>query len=231
MSKCSKCHTSPCCCDSCSTTSIKQMRSDLDSMLQYVDTLQGLTRFLSGHPIMAVEDASDIAKFDLTTGLGTGIWTGWGICNGNNYPGVGGALIATPDLRDRFLTGAQGGYVVGAQGGLNTVALTPTEMPTHNHAITDPGHTHPVTDPGHTHTGTTANHNHASIIDVPATTSVVKASSPALAVVSPVTITTNPTGVSISSDVTGLSLANAGGNTAHENRPPYYAVLFIKKIY
>jgi len=231
MSKCSKCNTSPCCCDSCSTSSIKQMRSDLDSMLQYMDEVQGLTRFLSGHPIMAVEDASDVAMFDLSTGKGTGIWTGWGICNGNNYPGAGGKQIATPDLRDKFIAGSQGSYAVGNQGGANSVTLSAAEMPTHNHVITDPGHTHPVTDPGHTHTGTTANHNHASIVDVPSTTSVVKASSPALAGVSPTTITTNPTGVSISPDVTNLSLAAAGGNTAHENRPPYYAVLFIKRIY
>jgi microcystin-dependent protein len=230
MVNCHKCKSSPCCCNPCNDKSMSQMRSDIDSMLQYIEDIQGMTKWLSGHPIVALEDVEDINMFDTTTGKGTGRWVGWGICDGTSYLGKSGN-VTTPDLRDRFLVGSQGSYVVGSQGGANSVTLSVAEMPTHNHALTDPGHTHNVTDPGHTHTGTVASHNHPGLVDVAVVTSVNKAAQPAVAVNTPATITTNPTGVSVVNDVTGVSIASEGGSLSHENRPPYYAVLFVKKIF
>lgn len=39
------------------------------------------------------------------------------------------------------------------------------------------------------------------------------------------------TGISNTPNTTGISINNTGSDTAHENRPPYLAVLFVKKIY
>jgi len=46
-----------------------------------------------------------------------------------------------------------------------------------------------------------------------------------------VAITTNTTGItSASSATTGITLGNAGSGGAHENRPPYYSLMYIMKV-
>lgn len=67
------------------------------------------------------------------SGAVTDIWPGWALCDGSN---------GTPDLRDRFVVGAGGGYAVGATGGEATHTLTISEIPAHSHsysAITGDG--------------------------------------------------------------------------------------------
>jgi microcystin-dependent protein len=49
---------------------------------------------------------------------------GWTLCNGN---------YGAPDLRDRFVIGAEGTYPVGGEGGEATHTLTVAEMPSHTH--------------------------------------------------------------------------------------------------
>ena len=49
---------------------------------------------------------------------------GWALCDGTN---------GTPDLRDRFITGAGNMYHIGDTGGENFHKLTIEEMPSHNH--------------------------------------------------------------------------------------------------
>lgn len=43
----------------------------------------------------------------------------------------------TPDLRDRFVVGSGSSYAVGNTGGANTVALTTAQMPNHDHTFWD----------------------------------------------------------------------------------------------
>ena len=55
---------------------------------------------------------------------------GWAICDGNNN---------TPDLRGRFILGSGKGYdlterKLGVTGGAETVVLTESQMPKHNHS-------------------------------------------------------------------------------------------------
>jgi microcystin-dependent protein len=46
-----------------------------------------------------------------------------------------------------------------------------------------------------------------------------------------VAITTNTTGItSASSAVTNVTIGDAGSGGAHENRPPYYSLMFIMKV-
>ena len=51
----------------------------------------------------------------------------WALCDGEN---------GTPDLRGRFLVGAGGSYEVGATGGLESVTLTTSQIPSHSHSVT-----------------------------------------------------------------------------------------------
>ncbi len=279
---------------------------DPSAFLQMQGTLALIlaqTKFLAGHPIFALDEPSDIALFDFTTGLGSGIWLGWSICNGTSYPSPTG-IINTPDLRDRFLTGAYGSYILGQTGGENTHLLVSVEMPVTSYTITDPGHTHIVTDPGHIHTLTDPGHTHVAVpvahqhsfttdpggahnhtyedherttiwvgaiaagptavvmyknssSTVPGdvelandddtyttrttstsanftlggttdlTTEVVNISSSVTAI----SVDSNTTGITNQDAVTGISIADTGGDQPHENRPPFYSVLWIKKIF
>lgn len=131
----------------------------------------------------------------------------------------------------------------------------------HTHTLTDAGHNHTLTDPGHIHTLTNtlsvnsniaaASHIDSSVqvksgsdSDVPDTwtdytaglggslsvnthaTGITLASSATGA-----TVASAATGATVAPAATGISLASSGSGTAHENRQPSYALLFIKRIY
>ena len=63
------------------------------------------------------------------SGAANAIPSGFTLCDGNN---------STPDLRDRFVVGAQNAYSVGATGGADSVTLTVSQIPSHNHSVTFP---------------------------------------------------------------------------------------------
>ena len=72
------------------------------------------------------------------SGASNAIPTGWYLCDGNN---------STPDLRERFIVGAGGdnstvsgtsGYNVNATGGENSVTLSVSQIPAHNHSYSRP---------------------------------------------------------------------------------------------
>lgn len=54
--------------------------------------------------------------------------TGWALCNGNN---------GTPNLTDRFVIGAGGGFGRGVTGGSSTVTLAAGNLPPHSHNYWD----------------------------------------------------------------------------------------------
>lgn len=281
---CEKCHKESCS-GGCSNNSMASMQSQIDALSGFIDSLTGLTKFLKGHPIIALDDPYDIAQFNFGTGKGSGDWIGWGICDGTNYPAATGSII-TPDLRDRFIVGSQGSYTIGNVGGSNTVVLTVANLAAHNHTLTDPGHTHVINDPGHDHNVTDPGHNHGAIaaqhqhtfttdvsgdhqhsyetIDIAGATYHIPPSIPPNQVdfsvttkvtsvsgahthtgltdmaVTAVTIDTAFTGIDMDRSFTGITNDSAvtditilpeGSNTPHENRPPYFALLFVKKIF
>lgn len=132
--------------------------------------------------------------------------TGWVLCDGTN---------STPDLRDRFVVGADadsgGDYAPNATGGAASVTLTTSQIPAHSHTATS---TSTVTDPGHSHTYRLINQDGGS-------GSSTRYANDAIG-----TTGTSTTGISVS---TSTSIGNTGGGASHENRPPYYALAYIMK--
>ena len=113
----------------------------------------------------------------------------------------------TPDLRGRFIVGAGGVYAPGNTGGQEQVTLNVNQMPSHSHPVNDPGHDHQHLD-RYRFGGST--HIAGVFPDIPESeTTEIRNTSP------------SPTGISIN---------NNGGNQPHENRPPYYALVFIMKL-
>jgi microcystin-dependent protein len=158
---------------------------------------------------------------------------GWQLCNGSN---------GTPDLRGQFVVGAGGSYTPGDTGGAASVTLSATAMPIHTHELTGSlttgsagSHTHTtsVTDPGHSHTlpliqqvGTFGSQLHGawnggSTATTASTTGISVTVDTALAHTHSLTLSGNT-----------QSTGGSGGTTQpHENRPPYYALCYIQKMY
>ena len=153
----------------------------------------------------------------LWSGSVASIPVGWALCNGAN---------GTPDLRDRFVVGAGSTYAVGATGGSSTVTLTTTQLPSHSHGVNinsgneSAGHTHSFRPLAKLGAGGGLNGEALSGGPVQLGEQVVNAL-PA----------TNTGGISANHyhNVNGSTDA-AGSGTAHENRPPYYALCYIMNL-
>lgn len=222
-----------------------------------IDEINSNTKFLNGHPILIIEHASDIALFDFSTGKGVNDWEKWAICDGKTHLDSKNLSVETPNFTDRFIVQAGGNYNVDDIGGQNAVALTTAELAahshtgsnTHNHDVTDPGHTHGVTDAGHTHTQNPHTHTYDDTVYVgnaaanvgSGNTGEPVGNSTAVRTSNATTATNNTatTGLTVNSDQTDLtinnktielSINNTGGGEAHENRPPYYAAIYVMRI-
>ena len=79
------------------------------------------------------------------SGTVANIPSGWYLCNGS---------YGTPDLRDRFVVGAGSSYNPGNTGGSETVSISTSNMPSHNHSVSS--HSHSI--PSHAHT--VSSHSH-----------------------------------------------------------------------
>lgn len=89
------------------------------------------------------------------------IYTGLFDAFGYFYGGSGN-LFTIPDLRDRTIV-AVGSRSVGTTFGSDTTNISISNMPSHNHAITDGGHSHSFTDVPHTHSVIDPGHNHTLV--------------------------------------------------------------------
>jgi microcystin-dependent protein len=143
---------------------------------------------------------------------------GWALCNGQN---------GTPDLRDRFIVGAGTTYSVNASGGANTITLSTNEMPTHNHAASSDGQGNH----GHWIEGMNADGLVQRTRNYPGQTTVNMGFGGGW--------NADPNDVRwrgmVNSDTEGnhihtITVAAAGGNQPHENRPPYFALAFIMRL-
>lgn len=287
---CKKCGKSKCGCPEGSggiTTS--QLAAEIAQITDEVNTITtAIQAFISGHPILMIQNPDDIACFNLSTGLGSTTWAGWGLCNGTSYyNAITNKNIISPNLLDKFIVGALGTYAVNDTGGADSVSLSANQNGTHTHTIidgghshniTDPGHTHAIVDPGHTHSGVSTpvtvppfqtsvqsnSHNHgyaAPSVTIGYTSGSSSANTSNLSANDNTTdergeththtvtippfvvasmISTSYTGVYNQSafigitqtDVatTGITMNSSGLGSPHENRPPFYALIFCIKI-
>ena len=120
---------------------------------------------------------------------------GWSVCNGQKVNG-----IQTPDLRGRFIVGADGSsYPVGNTGGAATVTLTAAQMPKHRHTYSFTG-----ADLAGAYKKDNFFYNQARKY-------------------------TDLTNTGYTDWAGGPNGGGEGSANAHENRPPYYAVYFIMR--
>ena len=154
-----------------------------------------------------------------TTGMimmftGSSAPSGWAFCDGNN---------GTPDLRNRFIVGAGSTYSSGDTGGVNTVTLTESQMPEHNHTFSaSDTHDHEMVVCDNS-TGNNPIHVNATRYS----STFNAAAFHTLAANAQTGV--QPATVSVSGD-TGNKGGTNGVTQSHENRPPYYALSYIMKL-
>ena len=161
---------------------------------------------------------------------GTNIPDGWALCDGGIYNNK-----ETPDLQDRFVVGSGNAYQVNDIGGEDKVKLKKEEMPAHNHALSSEGE--------HSHKGI-ANYGGAHSHNLKKTISVHHRSF-AGRKGSDHPLKNKGNFYMNRTEVAGLhfhtldirkngehshKMGLTGGELAHENRPPYYALAFIMRV-
>lgn len=179
-----------------------------------------------------------ITAYDATSPIPAG----WLVCNGQSTAGypLSARRANTPDLRDKFLVGAGGAYALGATGGEATHSLTISEMASHNHS----GFNHSHAGPSHNHQGFDHVHGISTVLFTGSTShshsgqggklaegpNDGSAASASVTGADGAAYTTGFAGTgSTSSDGSGGTTGASGSGTPHENRPPYYAVVYIIK--
>lgn len=171
----------------------------------------------------------------------------WALCNGQliaisqntalfsilgtTFGGDGRVTFGLPDLRGRVPMHAGTGpgltpRIWGEKGGVESVTLINTQMPSHNHGatLTAPGYTGTVTPKALTGRGSKTNVPTAAFMTTaPDGTNIYASSSDGVMGSSDVTITQSTPG--------SVAILNAGGSQPHENMQPYLCVNFIICLY
>lgn len=140
----------------------------------------------------------------ITAYAGTTAPTGWHLCDGTAHGSSALQAILgsanAPDLRDRFIAGAGSTYARGDTGGAATVALATANLPAHDHSV------------GIALDGSVVSGNIYNPASAAQTMRIQKDGPYA---------GTGGTGAGLTGDT--------GSGTAHENRPPFYALVYIVK--
>lgn len=127
---------------------------------------------------------------------------------GYTYGGSGNNFNL-PDMRGRVVVGVGSGVglstrALGSTGGEETHTLTSSEMPAHNHGVTDPGHTHSYVNQSGDQSTDNAFHTESAAdqADYNQTTG---------------------------SSTTGITINNTGGGGAHNNMQPFISMRYLIK--
>ncbi len=148
----------------------------------------------------------------------TALTPGWSLCDGNIYNN-----IQTPDLRSKFIVGASDigtkseqaiNYELGDTGGSNTVELKVENLPSHSHSI---NHKHIASQDKHSHlfqlygSGSKNGAYEGNDSDPESGSMGI----------------TDEQAPDITVEEYDGSSSSVGSDTAHENRPPYFALYYI----
>jgi microcystin-dependent protein len=182
-------------------------------------TINGVPRTINGTADVAFTGAEVGAipsgGIIMWSGTVANIPTGWFLCNGSN---------GTPDLRNRFIVGAGGVYNPGNTGGADTITLNTSQIPSHSHTFSGTTSTASLT-------GSAG--PIAETFGFNGTTTGVFSKTAQFGNNTPSSVDGSESGrlnidASHNHTFSGTTAAT-GGNGAHENRPPYFALAFIMK--
>lgn len=168
------------------------------------DATTGAWRISSG------ETATPAGAIIMWSGVITNLPVGWKLCDGTN---------GTPNLRNKFIVGAGDEYAINDEGGAKDVTLTEAQIPSHTH---DKGSLAVGQAGAHTHKFSRRTNNQFVSISGNITVGFIGVNGEAVP-----QLDTSSNG-DHTHPVTGSTGAKGGG-TAHENRPPYYALAYIMK--
>ena len=158
-------------------------------------SLTGISAFVTGMII-------------IWSGAANAIPSGWVLCNGSN---------STPDLRGRFIVGyhdGNGDYDVNDTGGAETVTLSTSQIPSHDHAFSGSGSS------SHSHSFTV--NNEYDQLFHPKQSMIARGENKSG------TESYGTSSATVSLSISGTT-NSAGSGGSHENRPPYYALCYIMK--
>lgn len=210
-----------------------QMNTHIRDNLQYLYDNRGV-------PGMVVDYAGSAAP------------AGWLLCDGSPVSrttyanlfaaigitwgaGDGSTTFNVPDLRGRATVGVGTGTGLTARalagsGGVESVALSTAEMPTHNHTTTESAHNHTQNSHGHTPNAHSHDLNNGSFTTSAGATSLaISGGGIQLAGTYAQTASVqNATAVNQTAS-TGLTINNNGSGTAHTNMQPWAGLTKIIK--
>ena len=153
--------------------------------------------------------------------------------------GNGSTTFNLPNMQARFPLMIGNGRTQGWLGGEENVTLNVNKMPNHGHGVNDPGHNHIISDNGHEHNTETHRHRHDFLTHTvgsgeatrqpksgsgedraTGTRQTSEAEVNIRVFRSNANIGINPSGANI-------SIQGSGAGQAHNNMPPFMAVVFL----
>jgi microcystin-dependent protein len=166
------------------------------------------------------------------------MWTGstapagWALCDGSTYNRLAGGTIVSPDLRERFIVGTGGSYTINQTGGENSIALSRSQMPSHQHEASSNGANIAISSSGyHEHEYDYIPRNGKGYVGAyNSSNEVLGYGSWAQDATEGGGYHTHPNSNFSGSTGLGSGLSGSSVGSAHENRPPYYALAYIMKL-
>lgn len=162
--------------------------------------------------------------------------TGWLLCDGSavsqttysalyavisttyNTSGEGAGNFRLPNLKGKTIVGRDSADSdfndLGETRGTKTHALTTSEIPAHNHSVTDPGHSHGASINAQYKLYNSGLSPYQALDQVTSYNDFSTPSSP---------------GITVSSNTTGITIGNTGGGGSHNNIQPSIVLNYIIK--